>query len=157
MFKRIEKKQKKQADDEERGLDEETKQILGMHDTDSDESDSGSDSDSDSDGSGAELDGMAEGSGGEMEAEWLGADGGEDSDAESDAEGDSSDEEEPPMTTSEAIQDPIYKSPADPSIRACIVCPKKVFKNDKMVEVHLASSVSLINNFRALILLLKRQ
>ncbi len=47
MYKRVEKRRRKQEKEEELGLTEEMKEVLGMHDTDSDESNS-SDSDTES-------------------------------------------------------------------------------------------------------------
>lgn len=44
MYKRVEKRRRKQSKEEELGLTEEMKEVLGMHDTDSDESDSSSSS-----------------------------------------------------------------------------------------------------------------
>ncbi|KAI6108039.1 hypothetical protein F5141DRAFT_1120303 [Pisolithus sp. B1] len=44
MFKRVEKRRKRRDEEERLGLDEETKEILGLNETDSDESDTGSES-----------------------------------------------------------------------------------------------------------------
>ena len=77
MFKRIEKKAKKRKRDEKLGLDDEAKQVLGLQDTDSDESESDSDLGSSlgSDSGGGE-DGSDSDSGSEAEmlTEWLGED-----------------------------------------------------------------------------------
>ncbi|KAI5116399.1 hypothetical protein M0805_005867 [Coniferiporia weirii] len=145
MFKRLTRKQERIEREEELGLDDETKQVLGMHDTDSDESDTDSDSDSDLDSdldAGSELDG--EGVDAQMRMEWLAAEGGgsEDED-ESDEEGLDLDEElddEPPVVLSEALKNPIYLVSMDPDVRACIACPKKLLKNGRMVEVHIESA-----------------
>lgn len=146
MFKRIAKKQKKQKRDEELGLDEETKQVFGMQDTDSDESDSGSSSasgsgltsedDSDEEG-GSEIE---DGAG--LQTEYLAADDdGSEDEGGSDEEGLDLDDESP-MSISEAVEDPIYVSSMEPmEMRACIVCPNKMLKNNTMVEVHLKSGV----------------
>lgn len=152
MFKRITKKVKRKERDEELGLDEEAKQVLGLQDTDSDESetdsevnsDLGSDSDSD-----ASLDsGFDAGSDAGMKTEWLGAEGyGSEEDEGSDDDSldlDFDDDDEPPMTLVEATKKPIYLTESDPDMHACIVCPKKVLKNQKMVDVHLQSSVRSI-------------
>jgi len=39
MFKRVDKKRKKREEEEELGLDQEMKEIIGLSDTDSEESD----------------------------------------------------------------------------------------------------------------------
>ena len=145
MFKRLSKKQAKQERDEELGLDEETKQTLGMHDTDSDESDSDSDPESnlesdiasnfDDEDDEVEVewsDGQHEISEEEYEEQELGTDSDEDFD------------DDPPITLKVALQDPIYPTINEPQISTCIVCPDKLLKNIKMVEVHLGSSVRLI-------------
>ena len=49
MFKRVEKRRRKKEEEEELGLNEEMKEIMGMHDTDSEESASDTDSDNSSD------------------------------------------------------------------------------------------------------------
>lgn len=153
MFKRMARKVKRKERDEELGLDEEAKQVLGLQDTDSDESetdsevnsDLGSNSDSD-----ASLDSDLDvGSDAGMKTEWLGAEGyGSEEDEGSDDDSldlDFDDDEDPPMTLVEATKKPIYLTSADPDIHACIVCPKKALKNQKMVEVHLQSSVRSIS------------
>ncbi|GLB40350.1 hypothetical protein LshimejAT787_0802210 [Lyophyllum shimeji] len=53
MFKRVEKRRRKREEEEELGLDEDMKEVLGMHDTDSEES--ASDSDESSDGAGSSV------------------------------------------------------------------------------------------------------
>lgn len=147
MFKRITKKQKKQEIDDELGLDEDTKQMFGMHDTDSDESNS-SDSEEDSDLSdgGSDLDDdLDRNSTADMTMEWLDAarEGSEDED-DTDEEGLDLDEQlddEPPLPLSEAVKNPIYLVSMDQDIRACIACPSKLLKNNKMVELHIESAV----------------
>jgi hypothetical protein len=61
MFKRAARRVKKKEREEALGLDEDMKEVLGMHDTDSEESNSDSDSDGGSEsnsGSGSDSDGM---------------------------------------------------------------------------------------------------
>ena len=135
MFKRITKRQDKQAQDEELGLDEDTKQMFGMQDTDSDEtetSDSGSDEENDSE--------AEEGPGG-LKTEWLDAgvsdSGDEDEEDTERAEFD----DMVPISLSEAVKNPLYVT--HPGVNECIVCPNKKLKNDKMVEIHLRSAVRL--------------
>ena len=60
MFKRVEKRRLKKQEEEELGIDEDMKEILGMHDTDSeesasDESDSDDDEEEDDDDSDADT------------------------------------------------------------------------------------------------------
>lgn len=150
MFKRIAKKVKRKERDEELGLDEETKQVLGLHDTDSDESESDSSLGSDSDSDASEESDFDEGSEGDMKMEWLGAERydseeeGDSDDSGLDLEEDFDEDEDPPMSLDEATKKPIYLTSTDPDIHVCIVCPKKALKNAKMVEVHLKSAVRLI-------------
>ena len=68
MFKRIEKKQKRQAEIDELGLDENAKEMLGIQDTDSDESESESDAEASEDEMGPNV---AEGDVSLMTTEWL--------------------------------------------------------------------------------------
>ncbi|KAJ6512950.1 hypothetical protein C8R45DRAFT_330500 [Mycena sanguinolenta] len=126
MFKRVDKRRRKQEEEEELGLDEDTREVLGLNDTDSDESDSDSD-DSDSDGEGAEEGADPEG---DEEAE------------EDEADEDSSDEdegEEPPISVEEALRDPVYVVSIEPDVKACIACPGKLLKNAEILKLHRAS------------------
>ncbi|KAL5525659.1 hypothetical protein ACEPAG_6995 [Sanghuangporus baumii] len=150
MFKRVTKKQKKREQEEDLGLDDDTRQMFGLQDTDSDESSSQSDSESDN-----ELDR------GENEAdirtEWLAAEG-----ASSEDENDSDEEglelesidDDPPISLAEAVKNPIYHISSEKlnDERACITCPKKLLKNEKMVELHLSSAahVRRFKKFREL-------
>ena len=92
MFKRVEKRRRKK-EEEELGLDEDMKEVLGIHDTDSEESNSESDSeperDSDSD--------VEEGRG-------LGEEGDE-SEGEDEESGEEEEEEDPSVTVAQALQD----------------------------------------------------
>ncbi|TDL25671.1 hypothetical protein BD410DRAFT_895903 [Rickenella mellea] len=129
MFKRVTKKLKKRDEEEELGLDEEAKEILGMHDTDSDESESDSDSDNES----------ADGAKGELDEEED--DHPSDEDVEDEDDGSqSSDDGEPPLSTADAIKDPVYTISLENDIRGCIVCPGKLLKNSKVVELHTISA-----------------
>ncbi|KAL5504257.1 hypothetical protein ACEPAH_8331 [Sanghuangporus vaninii] len=138
MFKRVTKKQKKREQEEELGLDDDTRQMFGLQDTDSDESSSQSDSESDDepDRSEAEAD---------IRTEWLAAEGSSSEDEnDSDEEGldlESMDDE-PPVSLAEAVKHPIYHISSEKlkDERACITCPKKLLKNEKMVELHLSSA-----------------
>ena len=142
MFKRIEKRIRKKEKEEELGLDEDTKEMLGMNDTDSDESDSSSDSDSDG---GSEDEGLHAMGGAQLGGsdEEDGEEGGEEEGSEpaSDEE-DEDEDEEPPMSVSEALQNPLYLVSLEPEVKACVVCPGKLLKNPTMIDVHLKSGVS---------------
>lgn len=137
MFKRITKKQKKREEEEELGLDDDTRQMFGLQDTDSDESSSQSDSDSDNK---SDREGVAR-----MRSEWLAAEAGSSGDEDDgDEEGlDIELDDDPPISLEEATKNPIYHVPSEGlrDVRACITCPKKLLKNDKMVQVHLSSAV----------------
>jgi hypothetical protein len=161
MYKRINKHIKKKEREEALGLDEETKEILGLHETDSDESDSSDEEQSDvgssTPGSDEESEeGRAPSARGsvELRRKWEegGTDGGSSSQAgEEDSEGENEgsegeDEEEdndpPPMTVSEALNQPLYSVRKGSDARACIMCPGKELKHAKMASIHVASSVS---------------
>ncbi|KAI0368693.1 hypothetical protein BV20DRAFT_454445 [Pilatotrama ljubarskyi] len=163
MFKRVAKHIRKKEREEELGLDGDMKEMLGMNDVDSD-SDSSS-SDSDEDGSDEEIptrDGAfagADDSEDEEEESGSGEEGAgelEEDDDESDGEGsgedgemegldeedesEEGDEDEPPLSVSEALQNPLYLVSLEPEVKACIVCPGKLIKNPIMAEVHLKSN-----------------
>ncbi|KAG6910828.1 hypothetical protein DXG01_007143 [Tephrocybe rancida] len=117
MFKRVEKRRRKKEEEEELGLDEDMKEVLGMHDTDSEESASDSD-DSDSDG----------GEGSEDEQEDLHSDNGylEEDDLDI-ADEESEDEvEQPVITVQEALRDPVYLISLEPTVKGCIAHERRV-------------------------------
>jgi hypothetical protein len=118
MFKRVEKHRQRKEDADNLALGERWQEILGLHDTDSEESASeGSECDSDED---EQTCGRPEYS--------------------EDEEGD--DEE---MTVSQALIDPLYvASFLQPEIKACIICPGKLLKGLKMEELHLASNACML-------------
>jgi len=122
MFKRVEKRRRKKEEEEELGLDDDMKDVLGMQDTDSDESDSDSDSESLSD-AGAEI--------GDEAAQR--------------SDGDDEDVEERvvniKLSVGDALEDPVHLVSLELDTKGCIVCPGKVLKNPKMIEVHKASGV----------------
>ncbi|KAK0235936.1 hypothetical protein EDD85DRAFT_621707 [Armillaria nabsnona] len=115
MFKRVDRRLKRKAEDEALGIDGELKQALGIPDTDSDESDSSSDS--------SEDEAQAE----EEEEEDVG--GTEDED----------DGAEVKMTVAQVLENPLYISPQDIDMTACFVCPTKLFKGPSMIQIHLRS------------------
>ncbi|GJE94776.1 hypothetical protein PsYK624_109480 [Phanerochaete sordida] len=137
MFKRVQKRARKQEREEELGLDSEMKEVLGLQDTDSEESDSGSsESGSDSEGEsgedalGAEDDDAEEESEDEEGLQGLEDESDEDSDSES---------EFPPMSVTDAVSDPLYYVSLEQDVRACILCPGKLLKNTRMADVHKSS------------------
>ena len=149
MFKRVEKRIRKKEKEEELGLDGDMKEMLGMNDTDSDESESESSGSEDESGDEV-MEVRAEGSDveGDEEAEEDAEDQEmEDGDEEAQSEPGSEDEDEdeddePSMTVTEALQNPIYLVSLEPEVKACIVCPGKLLKNSVMTDVHLSSNVS---------------
>jgi len=126
MFKRVEKRHRKKVEEEELGLDEDMKEILGMHDTDSEESESGSEQ-----SSGGDID---EGQDGLPNEEDFGQSESDDEDVA----------KQPVITVQEALRDPIYLASLQPDIKACIVCPGKLFKTVKMVELHRLSKACML-------------
>ncbi|KAI0649381.1 hypothetical protein C8Q79DRAFT_950242 [Trametes meyenii] len=152
MFKRVSKRIRKKEREEELGLDGDMKEALGINDIDSEDDTSDSDSDSDSDGgSDDERSTRAQESGSEGEEEDEGTDDDRGNEAsedeemevapedESEEESDS-DEGDPPMSVSEALQNPLYMISLEPEVKACITCPGKLIKNPVMAEVHLKSN-----------------
>ena len=132
MFKRVDKRRRKKEEEEKLGLDEEVKEILGIQDTDSEESESDSD-----DGEGEES--VAEEEEEEEEEEEM----------DSNEEDEEDDREEDPITVSQALKDPLYNVSVLPDIKACIVCPGKLLKSVKMVQLHRTSNACTLSlNFK---------
>lgn len=144
MFKRVEKRRRKQEKEEELGLTGEMKEVLGMHDTDSDESDSSlSGSDSDSGGSDVEV---APIPGDAEEDQHSDGDGEEEEEEEEEEDQDTVDLRSysiPKMSVTETIQDPVYIISSDREVMACALCPGKLLKNRTMAEIHKSSKVCL--------------
>ena len=178
MIKRVTKQEAKKEAAEAIGLDA-AEAGAGYDDTSSSGSDDSSDEDS-SDSSESEeeeqpfkskssdkknkVDAKAAGSKRKRET----ADDGSDSDDSNDDSGDEedssdsddgSDEQEevkemlrlPPMSTAQALSEPIFVPEGAPSKkgeegRTCIFCPEKLLKSSNAVKVHLASAVSLMEN-----------
>jgi hypothetical protein len=133
MFKRVEKRRRKKEEEEELGLDEDMKEILGIQETDSEESASDPDDDSDGGSSDGE-EGMDDDRVGENED-------GDDEEGESADEGDADEEEEDPnVTVAQALDDPLYVVSVLPEVKACIICPGKLLKGAKMVQKHRESN-----------------
>ncbi|KAI0687662.1 hypothetical protein BC835DRAFT_1419750 [Cytidiella melzeri] len=135
MFKRVQKRQRRQKREEELGIDGDLKEVLGLQDTDSDESDSSSEEEGTSDG---EPQGDIEAGGDEDGQDVVSGlsegDAGLSEDVESDDE-----DEVPAMSVTEAVKDPVYIVSLQPRTEACILCPGKLLKNQTMSEVHKAS------------------
>ena len=119
MLKRVDKRRRKKAEEEKLGLDEEVKEILGIQDTDSEESESESD------------EGEKEESAADEEMNF-----GEDEEDE---------EEDPSITVSQALKDPLYIVSILPDVKACIVCPGKLLKTVKMVQLHRTSNACTLS------------
>ncbi|KZT22050.1 hypothetical protein NEOLEDRAFT_1244201 [Neolentinus lepideus HHB14362 ss-1] len=156
MFKRVEKRIKKAEQDDELGLDDEVKEALGLNtvDTDSDESDSDSESELASEESAnTKKRKRAEDDDGEQDDDNEQDDDEENEQGEDESE---SDEEDDPnavpfsMSIVDALSNPTYIQSLDPEIQACIVCPGKLLKHPKMIEVHVASGVHT-RRFRRLV------
>ncbi|KAG9098088.1 hypothetical protein FS749_004720 [Ceratobasidium sp. UAMH 11750] len=141
MFKRINKRIRKKEKEEAAGLDDEMKQVFGMHDTDSDESDSGASSGHDSsrdlsDSGGEDEPTSQEPSTGKRKREVS-----EDSQgSEPEDEGEDDADETAPMTVAEALSNPLYSAQTNSDAKACILCPGKELKHSQMISVHVASS-----------------
>ncbi|KAH9949966.1 hypothetical protein B0H21DRAFT_819664 [Amylocystis lapponica] len=128
MFKRIEKRRRRQEEEEKLGLDGDMKELLGMHDTDSDESDSFKDSDEGQEGSDADVQDD------------------EDDDGEVDSHSEDGEEGEdtgPPMSIAASLKDPIYSVSLESEAKACIACPGKLLKHATMAEVHKESQAHI--------------
>lgn len=140
MFKRVEKRQRKLEEEEELGLTEEMKEVMGMHDTDSDESDSGEEgnsSDQEEGGDGLDASGEEDYLEGVEEVD-------EEVDEEAEEEIDEEDEEvmeRPPLSVTEAMADPLYTLTSKGFLKVCAVCPAKRLKDTKMEEEHRNSKV----------------
>jgi len=135
MFKRVEKRRVKKQKEEELGLDEDMKEILGIQDTDSEESAS----ESESDGS-SENDDAASG---DEVGEDEDIDVGDEEDVPEEEEDDEEEEEEdedPNVSVNQALIDPVYVVSVLPEVKACIVCPGKLLKGAKMVQLHRTSN-----------------
>ncbi|KAG7451269.1 uncharacterized protein BT62DRAFT_926928 [Guyanagaster necrorhizus] len=111
MFKRVDRRLKRKAEDDALGIDDELKQALGIPHNDSDDSDSSSDS-SEDEAHAEDEDGVVE---------------------------DEGDDTEVKMTIAQVLENPIYNSPTDIDMTACFVCPAKRFKGPSMIQIHLCS------------------
>lgn len=122
MFKRVERRRKRRDDEEKLGLDEETRELLGFNETDSDESETGSESGEDNQAG----DGLVSVLNGEHDNEG-------DIDEDEDVE-------ESPISIEEALKDPVYLISIDPTVYGCVLCKGKIIKNADMAAVHKGST-----------------
>ncbi|KAF9243437.1 hypothetical protein BU15DRAFT_59821 [Melanogaster broomeanus] len=117
MFKRVERKRKKREEDETLQLDEDVKEMIGLNDTDSDESESDSAGNSENDaGSEEGMENLGVGDEGASEGMDM--------------------EEEPPILVAEALKDPIYLISLEPTAHGCMLCKGKLIKGAEMAVVH---------------------
>ncbi|KIY51981.1 hypothetical protein FISHEDRAFT_70218 [Fistulina hepatica ATCC 64428] len=135
MYKRIDRKYKKRQEEEELGLDDDMKEVLGMHDTDSDESESDGD-ETDSNTAGAseneEVDVFEDGE----------ASGGNANDDEQNSDLDSADTDSnlrSGVSVKDALSNPIHDASDESESQCCLLCPRKVLKGAEMVNLHLKS------------------
>ncbi|KAH9972049.1 hypothetical protein BGW80DRAFT_1316141 [Lactifluus volemus] len=144
MFKRVDRRHKRQEQAERLGLDEDEKDILGLHDTDSSESESDSSDSASASSSSTSLEGVEDTNGREEvlyvhmtrgEREW----GTRYRDEEDEDDGDSIHGTDPSLTIASALQDPIRLIYQHPEAWACAFCPNKILKHTAMVKVHEAS------------------
>ena len=140
MFKRVEKRLAKKREEEELGITEEIKEAVGLNGLDSDDSTS-DESEASSSSSTPQVPSKRK----RPFEEEL--DDGSDSafgGCSSSASADEFDEDEPDvqMTVEEVLHNPLFITSIQPDIRGCVVCPRKVLKNDTMVSVHTMSQVS---------------
>jgi len=153
MFKRVEKRARKKAKEAELGIDETTKELLGLNDTDdseSDSSDSESESGSDDGGASDQSDKETRSILNKLKRKAAVLENNSDDEAGSEDEGGGSgseDEEGPPqpgageqrVTAQEALDNPLHDIPKPAGALSCAICPGKVFKNESMAEIHVAS------------------
>lgn len=142
MFKRVEKRLKRKEREDELGLDEDMKEVLGFNDTDSDESESEVDSDEQS--SMIDEEEMPD-----IEFDDDEAEGGDFDEESDDGELQNYEAGDQPeralITIAEALTNPIFIVSLDPDINECIVCPGKQLKSQKMIEAHKTSNACTLS------------
>jgi len=136
MFKRVEKKLARNKKEEELGFSQEIRAAVGLIDDDSssDESEASSSTSNPQVPSNRNL----------LLDEQLDTS----SHGTSDDPEDYEDEPGPgvQMSVEEALHDPLYIISIQPDIRGCIVCPRKLLKNNTMASVHMKSQVCRIHS-----------
>ncbi|KAF9783270.1 hypothetical protein BJ322DRAFT_1021975 [Thelephora terrestris] len=133
MFKRVEKRITKKRKEEELGITEEIKEAIGLNDVDSDDSDSG---ESEASGSSSPPQVLLSKRKRSLEDE---VDGGSGAASDSGTSDEEEEEHDVQMTVEEALHNPLYIISIQPDVRGCIVCPRKILKNDTMTSVHTSS------------------
>lgn len=136
MFKRVDRRLKRKAEQEELGIDSELKEALGIPDTDSDESDS-SDDDEESDEDEGEDEGNVEEDEADVEKD---IDVDDDEEALSD---DGSEDDEYDRSVADVLANPLYPSATDPDKTRCSVCPGKTLSSPLKIGEHLKSKASV--------------
>lgn len=142
MFKRAEKRIKRKEREDELGLDEDMKDVLGLNDTDSDESDSDVDSEDQSVDEDLEADEEYDDNNHDEMEGYL------DQESDNDDSGDDDDDdgtERSLITVEEALKNPIFIVSLDPDIKECIACPGKLLKGQMMVETHTTSNACMLS------------
>lgn len=139
MFKRVEKKLARKKEEEELGITEEIKDAVGLNDLgDSDDSTS-DESEASSSSSTPRIPSKRKHLSEEDPDD--GSFGGHGSGGASDVSGEDEDDYGFQMTVEEALNNPLFIVSIQPDIRGCIVCPRRVLKNDTMISVHMKSHV----------------
>jgi len=140
MFKRIEKKLARKEKEEGLGLTEEIKEAIGLNDIDSDDSSS-----DESEASSSTLTPQIPSKRKKLLSDTLDASSDANSEGQgSEASDDEEDDEDGPgarMTVEEVLRDPLYIISIQPDIKGCIICPRKLLKNNIMASVHTTSQV----------------
>jgi hypothetical protein len=142
MFKRVDRRRKRQEEAEDLGLDEDMKEIMGLNETDSSESESESESGSSSDADpGEQGSGEEDGEGDEdEELEEDGAEDEEDEDAGESSNEDDLEDIQSAFSISAALLDPVQLLPSEKLL--CLLCPFKRIR-DGTRGAHEASQVCL--------------
>lgn len=141
MFKRVEKRLKRREEEIKLGIDDETRDVLGLNDTDSEESESDSglslEDENDLESSEDESEG-----GGEL---WGGIQD----------DGDEEEEDEGPQqiafpifTVQQALDDSIFAHPTQDNAHLCSICPGKTLISAQSISQHLASKACIMISYR---------
>jgi hypothetical protein len=147
MFKRVRRRIAKKEKEHELGLTPEVKDEMGLYDTESDESLSGSGGESSSDSKRPSRkrkrslgDDEESGDGGGSDSKGSASADEEQGDSEPDAGGveDKTGDESGP-TVEDALKDPLHFVSEDQ--QACAICPGKLLKNQHMAELHTGAMV----------------
>ena len=145
MFKRVDRRRKREEKQERLGLDEDQLEVFGLHHTDS------SESESDSSASTSSSDGHATQS--RKRKREVSQSPYDEDDEDEDGEPATGDEEDGgdsdhghlPLTIASALKDPI-RPDSDSETWVCALCPGKTLKHAAMVRVHEGSRVRINYN-----------